>query len=74
MNASRKDLEAKALRNVCPCWYHTLAGSIEETSDEELQLVIDDSMAYHYENQKHDPVSPEEFAEELKQCQDYRGV
>lgn len=68
---NREELEAKAKESVCSCWAYTLAGAMDETPDDELRAIIHNPMAPHYENQKHDPVSVDEFTEELRSCPSY---
>lgn len=75
MNTSttRDQLEAKARQNVCACYAYELPNGIEYLDDAALEAIIADGMACHYENQKYNPVSEEEFQEELRQCPDYAG-
>lgn len=41
MTISREDLEKQALEEVCACLYYDLADTVGETSDEDLQAIID---------------------------------
>lgn len=70
---SRDELKVKALNNVCACYAYDLPNFIDDLDDSALGAIIADGMVNHYENQKYDPVSEEEFQEELRQCPDYVG-
>lgn len=70
---NREELEAEAQANVCPCYAYDLPNGIEHMEDSELQAIIADGMACHYENQKYNPVPEDEHQEELRQCPDYVG-
>lgn len=41
ITVSREDLEKQALEEVCACRYYDLADTLQETSDDELQSIID---------------------------------
>ena len=70
---NREELEAKALESICPCFVYGLRNDLNYVDDSVLQEIIVDGMWSHHENQKHDPLSEEEFAEELRQCPSYQG-
>lgn len=41
MTTSREDLEKQALEEVCACLYYDLADTVGETSEDDLQAIID---------------------------------
>lgn len=65
---TRDDLEKQAKHEVCSCWYYDLADSVDAVSDEELQKFIDIPMYGHLQNQIENPVSADEFMEEITNC------
>lgn len=66
--SDRETLEAEAKRSVCACHVYTLANDIDQADDGTLQNIIDDPKYIHKHMQENDPVSAEEYAEELADC------
>ena len=67
---TREELETEAKRAVCSCWYYDLCNDIDTLTDEQLQKIINYPAWPHLENQIHNPVSGQEFIEELANCQE----
>jgi redox-regulated HSP33 family molecular chaperone len=65
---TRETLEQEALKAVCSCWVYDLQNELETVPDEELRNIIKDPQFLHKQNQIHNPVSEEEYQEELKEC------
>jgi hypothetical protein len=71
---NREELEAKALESVCACWVDDLEDYMDFIDDAHLEAIVADGTVCHYENQKYNSSSEEEFKEELRQCPDYKGA
>ena len=71
---TREDLERQAMESVCSCWAYDLPNDIETIPDAELLKIIAHPTWPHVQNQIHNPVSNEEFIEELQQCTDYNLI
>ena len=65
---TRKELEQAALKSVCACWHYDLHNRMDETDDDSLKKVIEDPQYFHKHNQLYNPVSQEEYEEELRDC------
>lgn len=71
---NREELETKALESVCPCYFYELRNDVQLIDSADLEAIVADGMICHHENQKHNPVSEEEFQEELRQCPSWSEV
>jgi hypothetical protein len=64
----REQLEEQARQSVCPCWYYDLCDQMDETEDDTLREIIADPQYGHKHAQQSDPVSSEEYEQELANC------
>ena len=69
----RDSLERMAQENVCTCFHFDLANAIEDMEDAELQQIINNPQAPHYQQQLHQPVSVDEFIDGLLTCTSYKS-
>lgn len=68
---NREELEAKALEEICSCWFYDLTNDIEALDSDELLKIINTPLYCHINNQIQNPVPITDFIEELKNCSDY---